>query len=182
MCQKYCVWGLFLQHASNEKYQNPALPHKLHHTVHEPRFCYIDANAAALLQFLLLIQTRLFVVQVKPTIFLEMSPIELQFREVFSPDSVSFLTYSLVLSCIERNLLLETFALVNVIHVWRQSVSKHSSEFTTGSVVPILISTCIGDTLDTHFGSPQQIDACGVTKLSSIGCMWACLTAYILCH
>lgn len=55
-CVKNTVyWGLFLQHASNEKYQNPALPHKLRQRVHEPHFSFKVENATALLQFLLLI-------------------------------------------------------------------------------------------------------------------------------
>jgi len=43
----------------------------------------MDANVAALLQFVLILHTRQFVVQVEPMIFLDIPPIYHQFRVEF---------------------------------------------------------------------------------------------------
>lgn len=79
------IWGLILHHDIRElPVRKIRFVYYKFRRVREPQFSYTDVHAAALLKFLLIMQTSSYSVQDEPTITSEMSPMEHQLRLVLS--------------------------------------------------------------------------------------------------
>ena len=79
------IWGLILHHALRElPIRKIRFVYYQFLRVREPQFSYTDVHAAALLKFLLIMQTSSYSVQGEPTITSEMSPMKHQLRLVLS--------------------------------------------------------------------------------------------------
>jgi hypothetical protein len=122
------VWSLFLQQKVHENIssQNSVLLHNLCHKFVN-HSCHTVENIALLLHFVLMTQTCQFTEQVKPMIFLEISPICHQFCPVFSGLVHVFYMFSY---CLEWNMLLETFFHnYELLLFWKKYIKKPMLEF-----------------------------------------------------
>lgn len=78
--------------------------YKVRVVVGETQLPYKDSNTAVYLHFVQITQALLFLVQVKPIIFLQMPPVQGQFHPVFPQNVFCILSY-----CLEWNTFSNTF-------------------------------------------------------------------------
>jgi len=120
--------------------------YKVHVVIGEPQLPCKDSNTAVYLHFVQMTQAHLFLVQVKPIIFLQMPPVQGQFHPVFPQHVFCILSY-----CLEWNPFSNTFhILVNCCLVCNWCNSKF---------IQIYDNSCTSIIHNAHSNSRRLTDA-----------------------